>query len=184
MSEENVKPEVAEEPKKVEYQELPIEAKNMALKRLAEKIKQAGFNFHPGKILAELDKEAERQFAEICKDILKGQSIKSIMEIQGEVYEWMNSEDERFAAFKRVNQEEAVEQAGALPVFSPVETETVEAPVDGEIQYPVIEDDAPVEKFKVEYEAKKAPSELNSSHIPVTEELPKSEKKSKGNKKK
>jgi len=173
MQEENVKPEESTEAAPVEYQENPIEAKNPALKRLAEKIKLAGFNFHPGKILAELDKEAERQFAEICKDILKGQSVKAIQEIQGEVYGWMESEDARFAAF-RASQAGTVSplensDIGMTPVFTPIESEeTVEAPKDGEIKYPVIEDDAPSES-----------SQLNSSHIPVTEELPVSKKKGK-----
>lgn len=174
MSDENVKPEVAEETAPVapvEYQETPIEPKNPALKRISEKLKQAGLNFHPGKILAELDKEAERQFAEICKDHLKGQSIKAIIEIQGEVYGWMEAEDQRFAAFRAVNQEKALDNAGAAPVFTPIEGEKSDESVHA--SEPKLED--PLEP--------KEPLNLNSSHIPVETELPKNEGKKKGKKK-
>lgn len=83
-----------------EFVEEPIVPKNQALANLIENIKRRGLNFHPGKVLKELDQEAERQFSEICESIFKGMNVDRLVAIQTEVYEWMKKEDDRYDVWK------------------------------------------------------------------------------------
>ena len=84
-----------------EFLESPIEPKCPALKSFAAKIKEKGFNFHPGKVLEALNKEAERQYNEIFTECFQGSNIKTITSAQEETYAWMQSEDERYSKWQQ-----------------------------------------------------------------------------------
>ena len=82
--------------------ECPIEPKNDVLIGLVKAIKTRGFNFHPGEVLAEIDREAKRQFAELVAGSIKGVSLDNLIASRDEVFAWMNSEDVRFSAHKEM----------------------------------------------------------------------------------
>lgn len=106
-----------------EFVESPIEPKCPALKSFAARIKEKGFNFHPGKVLEALNKEAERQYNEIFSECFQGSNIKTITSAQEETYAWMQSEDARYSEWQQEQklmamepQEVLVEEISAEPM--------------------------------------------------------------------
>ena len=84
-----------------EFQEEQIEPKSPLIKNLVEKINTKGFRFHPGKICEHINKEVERQFAELCAEAFKGAAISKLEDAQHETFEWLQKEDARYSQWKQ-----------------------------------------------------------------------------------
>lgn len=93
---------LAEKMEKVhaDYKEEPLSSDNAIVKKLQDGIAKKGFNFFPAELCKKIDAEAERQFGELCTDILKGVSPTALNEVKSVIIKWYNDEEARFEKFK------------------------------------------------------------------------------------
>lgn len=103
-----------------EFIESPIECKSVVLKNFNDKLLAKGFRFHPGKVCEHINKEVERQFAELCAQCFNGVSIDKLQGAQEETFSWLESEDVRYADWKKAKADHEL-----LMSMPPVEIEKI-----------------------------------------------------------
>lgn len=82
------------------YKEEPLQTPDMLLTKLQSAIESKGFNFYPHVLCKAIDAEAERQFQEMVKDIIKGVPPLRLNEIKNTIIKWYNEEEIRFDTYK------------------------------------------------------------------------------------
>jgi len=82
------------------YKENPLTTEDLLLKKIKDAIDSKGFNFYPHALCKAIDAEAERQFQEMIKDIIKGVPPTKLNDMKSTIIKWYNEEEERFETYK------------------------------------------------------------------------------------
>lgn len=82
------------------YIENKLESGDPLLTKIQSAIESKGFNFYPHALCKSIDTEAERQFEEMIKDIIKGVPPKKLNEMKTTIIKWYNEEEERFEKYR------------------------------------------------------------------------------------
>lgn len=82
------------------YIEEPLKTEDLLLTKIQSAIESKGFNFYPHALCKAIDAEAERQFQEMIKDIIKGVPPLRLNEMKNSIITWYNEEEVRFETYK------------------------------------------------------------------------------------